>query len=114
MTNGPALFYGTFGVAMTNLNYKEDFIDTFAKAHESASTSGLVTGWTAGGGVEFTLSGRWSMKIEYLYADFGSAIKTTSTNLTAFTPPISFPTNVFSHQADLITHIFRTGVNYRF
>ncbi len=114
VTNGPLLVYGTFGVAMTNLNYKEDFIDTFAKAHESASKSGLVTGWTAGGGAEFTLATRWSMKIEYLFADFGSGPKTTSTNLTAFTPPIAFPTNVFTHTADLTAHIFRTGINYRF
>ncbi len=112
--NSTVLVYGTGGIAMTNLNYKEDFIDTFAKAHEFASTSGLLTGWTGGGGVEFKVGGHWSMKAEYLFADFGTGLKTTSTNLTAFTPPISFPTNVFTHRADLTTHIFRTGFNYRF
>jgi len=114
--NNQVFVYGTGGLAMTNFNYSEDFIDTFATAHESAKTSGTLMGWTGGGGVEFKVgdSNRWSLKVEYLYADFGSGLKTTSTNLTAFTPPISFPTNVFSHQADLTQHIFRGGFNYRF
>ncbi len=119
VTNGPVLVYGTFGLAMTNFDYKEDFIDTFPTppslpAHEFASTSGLLTGWTAGGGVEFKLGGgnHWSMKGEYLWNDFGSGLKVTSTNLHAF--GIAFPTNVFTHQADLSGHLFRAGFNYRF
>jgi len=117
VTNGPVLVYGTVGLAMTNFNYKEDFIDTFATAHEFASTSGLLTGWTGGGGVEFKVGGgnHWSLKMEYLWTDFGTGVKTTSTNLTAFGPPaIPFPTNVFTHQADLDGHLFRGGFNYRF
>jgi outer membrane immunogenic protein len=119
--NASVLVYGTGGIAMTNLNYKEDFIDNFptifktsppTNAHEFASTSGLLMGWTAGGGVEFKVGGHWSMKAEYLFADFGTGLKTTSTNLTAI--GTSWPTNVFTHQADLTTHIFRTGFNYRF
>ena len=30
-------------------------------------------GWTAGGGVEATISGPWSAKLEYLYVDLGKA-----------------------------------------
>jgi outer membrane immunogenic protein len=117
ITNGPVLLYGTFGLAMTNFDYKEDFIDTFATAHESARTSGTLTGWSGGGGVEFKLGSgnHWSMKGEYLWNDFGTGVKTTSTNLTAFGPPvIPFPTNVFTHQADMAGHLFRAGFNYRF
>jgi outer membrane immunogenic protein len=113
-TNGPVMIYGTAGLAMTNFNYKENFIDTFATAHESASMSGLQTGLVGGGGVEFKIATRWSLKGEYLHADFGTGLKTTSANLTAFTPAIAFPTNVFTHQADLSAHIIRAGVNYRF
>jgi outer membrane immunogenic protein len=92
-----------------------EFIDTFATAHESAGIDEIRTGWTGGGGVEFKIGSgnHWSMKGEYLFADFGQ-VKTTSTNLTAFTPPIAFPTNVFTHQSDLQQHIFRTGFNFRF
>ena len=111
------LVYGTTGVAITNLNYKEDFIDTFATAHEFASTSGTLFGWTGGGGVEFKIGSghHWSLKGEYLWVDFGTGLQTTSTNLTAFGPPaIPFPTNVFTHRIDLTTQIFRSGFNYRF
>jgi outer membrane immunogenic protein len=117
--NANVLVYGTGGIAMTNFNYSEDFIDTFPTppskpAHESASTSGTLTGWTGGGGVEFktTAGSRWSWKAEYLFADFGSGVKVTSTNLTAFST--AFPTNVFTHRADLTQNIFRVGFNYRF
>jgi outer membrane immunogenic protein len=112
---GPVLVYGTAGVALTNLSYQALFIDTFATAHENAGVDEIRTGWIAGGGVEFKIGGgsHWSMKGEYLLADFGQ-VKTTSTNLTAFTPAVAFPTNVFTHQADLQQHIFRTGFNYRF
>jgi outer membrane immunogenic protein len=116
IASGPVMVYGTGGVAMTNFDYSENFIDTFATAHESASTSSKLTGWTGGGGVEFKVGGggHWSIKAEYLFADFGSGVKTTSTNLTAFTPPSAFPSNIFTHQADLTQNLFRTGINFRF
>jgi len=137
VANAHVLVYGTGGLALTNFNYKEDFIDTFATAHESASTSGLLKGWTGGAGVEFKIGSgsHWSMKGEYLFTDFGSGVKATSTNLTfVSTPPpppppptdarsaviaftqavVASPTNVFTHQADLSTNTFRAGFNYRF
>src|SRR5258707_5088145 len=111
---GPVLVYGTGGVAMTNYNYTSVFNDTFATAHENAAISEIRTGWVAGGGVEFKVGkgDRWSLRGEDMLADFG-VTQTTSTHLTAFTPPISFPTNIFSHQTDLQQHIFRTGFNYQ-
>jgi len=41
-------------------------------------------------------------------------VKFTSANLTAFSPPIAFPTNIFTHTADLRTHFVRFGVNWHF
>jgi outer membrane immunogenic protein len=116
IASGPVMVYGTGGIAMTNFDYSEDFIDTFAHAHESASASGNFTGWTGGGGVEFKVGGssHWSVKAEYLFADFGAGVKTTSANLTTDPAATPHPTNVFSHQADLTAHLFRSGLNYRF
>ena len=118
VTHGHFLVYGTAGAAVTKLKYSEVFTDTFATAHESAASSKNSRGFTAGGGVEYKLGIgsdlHWSVKGEYLYADFGGGLFTTSNNLTAFTPPIAFPTNVFTHHADLTAHIYRLGVNYRF
>ena len=72
-----------------------------------------ATGWAAGFGAEYKVGQHVSLKAEYLYASFGS-VSTTSTNLTAFTPAIAFPTNIFTHSDDLHTHIARFGFNFRF
>jgi outer membrane immunogenic protein len=112
-TSGPVLIYGTGGLAVTNLQYQSFFTDTFATAAESKIIKSNQTGWAAGAGAEFKVGPKWSLKGEYLHADFGS-VNGTSTNLTAFTPPIAFPTNVFTHSADLTANIYRFGFNYRF
>jgi outer membrane immunogenic protein len=110
---GPVLFYGTGGLAATRVNYQALFTDTFATAHENAGIDKNRKGWIAGGGAEVRMSHHWSIKGEFLHADFGQEV-TTSTNLTAFTPPIHFAQNTFTHNADLTAHIFRGGLNYRF
>jgi outer membrane immunogenic protein len=107
------LVYGTGGLAMTNLNYQAVFTDTYATAHENGGVAKNVNGWTVGGGAEYQLARHWSLKGEYLYADFGK-VSTTSTNLTAFTPSVAFPSNVFTHSANLTAHTARLGVNFRF
>ncbi len=114
--NNHVMVYGTGGLAMTNFNYTALFTDNFATAHENATISEMKLGWTAGGGVEFKVGGskHWSLKGEYLLADWGLSNK-TSTNLTAtFPPTVAFPQNPFFHQTDLQQHIFRAGFNYRF
>jgi outer membrane immunogenic protein len=110
---GPVLFYQTAGVAMTNVKYTALFTDTFATANESAAIDDTRVGWTAGGGAEVRVTHHISVKGEYLYAGFGTAT-VTSTNLTAFAPPIAFPSNIFTHTAALHSGIARGGVNFRF
>jgi outer membrane immunogenic protein len=109
---GKALIYGTGGLAVTHINYQAVFTDTFATAHENGGVDDTKVGWTAGAGFEYKVAQRWSIKGEYLYAKFGDL--KTSTNLTAFAPPIAFPTNVFTHSVDLHPHIVRFGFNYHF
>lgn len=45
------------------------------KVEPSTGTSSTDTaiGWTAGAGVEYAFLGNWSAKLEYLYADLGTA-----------------------------------------
>ncbi|MDI1266974.1 MAG: porin family protein [bacterium] len=107
------LLYGTGGLAVANVNANYLFTDTFATARESAATDSTRYGWTAGAGAEYALMNGWSIKAEYLYVDLGR-IDTTSANLTAFAPPIAFPTNVFTHSIDLRSNIVRAGINYKF
>jgi outer membrane immunogenic protein len=115
-TGGPVMVYGTGGLAVTNYEYTALFTDTFASAGEFGRKTSNQTGWTAGAGAEFRMNHHWSLKGEYLRASFGGATTITSTNLKAFTPPIAFPTNVFTHQVGDLggMNIFRFGFNYRF
>lgn len=110
---GNTMAYVTGGLAMTNMNYQERFTDTFATASESGGISKRLTGWTGGGGFETKVNDHWSLKGEYLYAQF-SRQTVTSTNLTAFTPTIAFPTNTFTHSIRLKEHLLRFGFNYHF
>jgi len=107
------LLYVTGGLAVTEIKGNFLFTDTFATAQESASVSKTKAGWVAGLGAETAWAGPWTVRFEYLHVSFDSA-STTSTNLTAFTPPIAFPTNVFTHSVSFSDEIVRVALNYRF
>ena len=65
------------------------------------STSDTNVGWAVGGGIEASIAGPWTAKIEYLYVDLGD------TNCSVGSCGLS--TNVDFH-----TNIVRGGINYRF
>jgi outer membrane immunogenic protein len=114
ITAGHTLFYVTGGWARTNVKYNAVFTDTFAPAHESASSNQSLSGWSWGGGAELKLGKQLSVRGEYLHTNFGSFTPVTTTNLTAFSPAIPFPTNVFTHtMSNLKTDLFRLGLNIR-
>jgi outer membrane immunogenic protein len=93
------LVYGTGGVAFANL--KDQYVSPQILFTTTASSS--VTGWTAGGGVEFALSGNWTAKAEYLHVGFPtrsvSVIGTGNTYVFAFKDSVD---------------IGRVGINYKF
>jgi outer membrane immunogenic protein len=62
----------------------------------AASTSDTRIGWTAGVGLEYMMWSNWSVKLEYLYADLGTADGPGAVNV------------------DMTTNIVRAGLNYRF
>lgn len=62
---GSTLVYGTGGFAWGQANVS---MDAPAFPNESAT----LTGWVAGGGVEHKFSDSMSVKVEYLYTDYGS------------------------------------------
>jgi len=61
-------------------------------------------GWTAGGGLEFALSGPWTVKAEYLYVDLGKA---------GCSVACGFPVGA-NNNVSLTTNVVRAGINYRF
>jgi outer membrane immunogenic protein len=105
------LFYVTGGYAVTDEKTSFTFTDTFANALSTGSKNTDKSGWTVGAGYAFPWTSQLSVKIEYLYADFGSFAHQGST-LTAFTPPVSFPTNPFVHNTSLTENIVRVGVDW--
>ncbi|MBZ5501680.1 MAG: outer membrane beta-barrel protein [Acidobacteriia bacterium] len=110
------LVYGTVGLAMTNVNYQATFTDN-SNAYPEVENGGVnktQSGYAAGGGIEYKISSRWSLKGEYLYGGFGS-VKATSNNL-AMLPPgaATLPGITFIHMANLHANVARAGVNFRF
>ncbi|MES2195222.1 MAG: outer membrane beta-barrel protein [Pseudomonadota bacterium] len=107
------LLYATGGLALTrfsfNSSYRDNAIDaTFPGGTGSGGTSGLRTGWIAGGGAQWAVNRTWSVRAEYLYVDFGSvSVAVPLSNTPAFT-------QVMQVGADLRAHIARIGLDYRF
>ena len=85
--------YITGGAAFGNVNMSAN----------GGSASGTKAGWTAGAGIEYAISGGWSTKIEYLYADLGTA--------TCAQAACGFVTD---KSVDFTANIVRLGLNYRF
>ncbi len=85
---GPVLVYGTGGFAWGRTS--SDFAGFF-----TANQSHI--GWTAGAGIEVSLSPQWSVKLEYLHVDLR---KHGETLVGPFTQDLTFQT-------------YRLGLNYR-
>lgn len=108
-----SLLYATGGYAVTNEHVGFTFSDTFATAFSSGLKKSDQSGWAVGAGYAIPWGKGLSVKIEYLYADFGK-VTVPGSVLTAFTPPIAFPANPFVHTSTLQENIVRFGVDYHF
>lgn len=89
------LVYATGGAAWAHIKAGQD------SCPGAATICGTrdQLGWTIGGGVEAFVMPKWSVKVEYLYADFGNPVY--------YTPAI--PVSVTEK-----VNIIRGGVNYHF
>jgi outer membrane immunogenic protein len=116
------LVYATGGAAIAQFKITKDFAWDFADGCPVVNVlndchvggrNGTQTGWVAGGGVEWALSGNWSIKGEYLHADFGNQSYTTLNRGALFpqTGPVSQPA---IHNVKATLDIARAGLNYRF
>ena len=96
------LLYGTFGVAYGKV--KEDAVISRGAQSASLNFQDVKAGWTAGAGVESTMGGGWTAKLEYLYMDLGK------TESTIATPGLGTLVNTSRRFTD---NIVRVGFNYR-
>ncbi|MBV9243113.1 MAG: porin family protein [Acidobacteria bacterium] len=116
---GKTMAYVTGGLAVSRINYAALFTDNYpstfgagANAHESGGSNTTKVGWTGGGGFETKVNSHWSIKGEYLYVDLRRTTS-TSTNLTAQTPPTGGG-DTFTHSIAVREHVIRFGFNYHF
>jgi opacity protein-like surface antigen len=105
--NDQVMIYGTgglaYGVVTTSSNLALVPPNGLVFANQSHD---FRTGWAAGVGVEYALSGELSATLEYLYFDLGHATVVGLPNVSA-----GFETHT---NAGLAGHLVRVGVNYRF
>jgi opacity protein-like surface antigen len=69
---GAWLPYVTGGLAFADTTVSTNFIATNGFPASTASHSTMMTGWTAGAGLEYALNQSWSVGAEYRYSDYGS------------------------------------------
>ena len=82
----------------------------WAKGNNTISVPGVadsnklsLSGWVLGAGYEMAIANNWSVKVEYLYYDFGDK---------SFAAPNLAPGIIFTADANIQT--IKAGVNYRF
>jgi outer membrane immunogenic protein len=84
------MVYGTAGYAGSNVK----------ATVPTLSEEKWRSGWTAGAGVEYALAPQWTVKGEWLYADYGSENY--------------FQGTASARSVDYTTNVFRAGLNYKF
>jgi outer membrane immunogenic protein len=118
----PLLLYGTGGLAYGHVNYSANVSSPFVQY--AASTSATSVGWAAGGGLEYAIGKRWSVKLEYLYMNLGSQSMTANESFfMAPAPgvsrvgnpdPIAPSTFQMRYNWDTAFQVFNVGLNFKF
>jgi len=107
VASGGWLAYVTGGAAYGGLQSSGAELLAAGPVVVAFSNSTTRIGWTIGGGVEASLIGNWSWKVEYLYMDLGTA------NFATPDPPTLTAGNV-TQALHFTESIVRGGVNLRF
>src|SRR5499425_1376583 len=118
-SSGSSQHFDTAGNAITNSFDLSGFIgggpwakidasewlttNPIATGHQESSTR---SGWTVGGGIEYALGYGWSVKSEFLYADFGT--------FQTFTSPPFGAAGIEPRDVKVKDYVWRAGMNYKF
>ncbi|HEX2135194.1 MAG TPA: outer membrane beta-barrel protein [Microvirga sp.] len=115
VTAGNLLFYATGGLAFADARTTVGFL-ALAPARSpdlipvSASADPVRVGWTVGAGLEAAVSSDLSIKVEYLYADFGRDRQGLGYYIEV--PSSLLQSAVIDEKLTL--HSMKLGLNYRF
>lgn len=90
-----SMIYGTGGLAYSQGRFEQ----TPGIVDQPDKVLRMLTGWTAGAGIESALAARWNVRLEYLYTDFGRT--------TAVFPPGA------RYESTFDLHSVRVGLNYK-
>jgi len=111
------LLYGTGGFAYGGVNHGVGFSDIYSYVSAAGGPSSIATaqydststGWTAGGGIEWSPTGfpAWSVKVEYLYVDLGN---TSVSGVSVGGNPVYGAT----YNSPTRFHTVRAGLNWHF
>jgi outer membrane immunogenic protein len=110
--NNDALFYVTGGGVYGRVNQTLEARQSLAGVgtFSAGSTIENKFGFVVGAGLEASLGGNWTGKIEYLYMDLGS----TGTGLAGTVPGVPVTPFTFTASSTIRDNIVRAGLNYRF
>ena len=111
------LLYVTGGFAALRMDFTQTFNEPpFTTppngTPQIATFSKTKGGWTVGAGVEAGLWDNWTVKAEYLYAQFDG--ETISSSLTGGVAPVPRFATFSNSLSDIHLHVARVGLNYRF
>lgn len=131
------LIYGTggfaYGEAHSDANYSVAVCTTISMSQTCSNSGGgfrgptvgsgagssILTGWTAGAGVEYAFAPGWSLKTEWLHYDLGSMTYSLTPSMLTFSG-FYLPHNTHTStatttaSADFAGDIVRVGLNYKF
>jgi outer membrane immunogenic protein len=115
------LVYGTGGLAYSEVSASTSLAQSDTSNGFTGSGTGgggfaeLVTGWTAGGGVEWMFTQNWSFKVEYLHYDLGTAnFSWVAQDTTITAPPSPNVGDIYQNETTSIHNqgnIVRVGLN---
>lgn len=117
--DGQSLIYGKGGAAwssggvsmITNDSARGQFGNPFTRGHSDLNQ----WGWTLGAGAEQALSGGWSVKAEYDYANFGKqTISLLPSEYMSGTGAAIEAVPAREGHLSQDMHLFKLGLNYRF
>jgi outer membrane immunogenic protein len=100
-----SLIYVKGGAAL--VDFETGVADPTPGAHIDTRSTKYRLGYAIGGGWEYALDNKWSVKAEYLYLGFDNSITTTGN----FTGP---PTQVYTTTSLPGIHTAKVGLNYKF
>ena len=96
-----ALLYAKAGVAFAQIrNTASHLIGGVIDPADFTELDKMHIGWAAGTGIEYGLSSSWSVKLEYLYLDFGTADSSDQHHA------------LFTHHNSV--HTLKAGLNWHF